>query len=79
MVFSATLNNMSVILWPSVFMVEEQEYPEKTTDLPQITFFFGYCQTTEGEEYVVIIFQIFPQLTVTMDILFFSCYIFGSN
>jgi hypothetical protein len=31
MVFSATFNNISVKLWRKL------EYPEKTTDLPQVT------------------------------------------
>jgi hypothetical protein len=30
MVFNATFNNISVILW------RKQEYPEKTTDLPHM-------------------------------------------
>ena len=37
MVFDATCNNISVISWRSVLLVEETEYPEKTTDLPQVT------------------------------------------
>jgi hypothetical protein len=32
MVNNATLNNISVMLWRSVLLVEESEYPEKTTD-----------------------------------------------
>jgi hypothetical protein len=32
MVFNATFNNISVILW-----WRKPEYPEKTTDLPQVT------------------------------------------
>ena len=38
-VFYATLNNISVILWQLyiVLLVVEPEYPEKTTDLSQIT------------------------------------------
>jgi len=36
MVFNATFNNISVISWRSVLMVEETEYPEKT-DLSQVT------------------------------------------
>ena len=32
MVFNATFNNISVISWR-----RKQEYPEKTTDLPQVT------------------------------------------
>jgi hypothetical protein len=34
MVFNATFNNISVILWRSVLLVEETE---KTTDLSQVT------------------------------------------
>ena len=36
-VFSATFNNISVISWWSVLLVEETGVPEKTTDLPQVT------------------------------------------
>ena len=34
-VFNATVN-ISVISWRSVLLVEETEYPEKTTDLSQV-------------------------------------------
>jgi len=37
MVFHATFNNISVISWLSVLLVEEKNYPEKTTDMPQVT------------------------------------------
>ena len=37
MVFNTTFNNISVVSWRSVLLVEETEYLEKTTDLPQIT------------------------------------------
>jgi len=38
MEFNATFNNIPVISWRSVLLVEETgEYPEKTTDLPQVT------------------------------------------
>jgi hypothetical protein len=37
MVFNATFNNISVISWRSVLLVEENRVPGKTTDLPQIT------------------------------------------
>jgi hypothetical protein len=37
MVFNATFNNISVISWWSVVLVEETQYPEKTTDLSQVT------------------------------------------
>jgi hypothetical protein len=35
--FNATFNNISVIPWRSVLLVEETGYPEKTTNLSQIT------------------------------------------
>jgi len=35
MVFNATFNNILLVSWRSVLLVEE--YPEKTTDLPQVT------------------------------------------
>jgi hypothetical protein len=37
MMFNATFNNISAISWRSVLLVEEPEYPEKTTDLSQVT------------------------------------------
>ena len=38
MVFNATFNNISVILWQSVFYWwRKPEYPEKSTDLSQVT------------------------------------------
>jgi cytochrome b561 len=38
MVFKATFNNISVISWRFVLLVEETtEYPKKTTDLSQVT------------------------------------------
>jgi len=37
MVFNATFINISVISWRSVLLVEETEYPEKTTNLPLVT------------------------------------------
>ena len=37
MVFNATFNNISVISWPSVLLVEEAEDPEKTTNMVQVT------------------------------------------
>jgi hypothetical protein len=33
MVYNTTFNNISVILWQSVLLVEKLDYPEKTTDL----------------------------------------------
>ena len=37
MVFKATFNNFSVILWLSVLLLEESGVPEKTTNLLQVT------------------------------------------
>ena len=37
MVFNAPFNNISVISWRSVLLWGKPEYPEKTTDLPQVT------------------------------------------
>jgi hypothetical protein len=36
MLFYGTFNNISVISWWSILLVEEPEYPEKTTDLSQV-------------------------------------------
>jgi hypothetical protein len=35
--FNATFNNISAISWQSVLVVGKPEYPEKTTDLTQVT------------------------------------------
>ena len=37
MVFNATVNNISVISWQLVSLLEETGVSEKTTDLPQVT------------------------------------------
>jgi hypothetical protein len=37
MVFNITFNNISVLSWQSVLLVEETGIPEKTTDLSQVT------------------------------------------
>jgi hypothetical protein len=37
MASNATFNNISVISWQSVLLVEKTEYTEKTTDLSQVT------------------------------------------
>jgi hypothetical protein len=47
--FNATFNNISVISWQSVLLVEDTRVLEKTTDLPQFTDKFyqtGYQLTT---------------------------------
>jgi len=35
-VFNTTLSNISVMSWWSVLLVEEKEYPNRTTNLPQV-------------------------------------------
>jgi hypothetical protein len=35
--FNTTVNNISVISWQSVLLVEDPQYPEKTTNLRQVT------------------------------------------
>jgi len=35
--FNATFNNISVISWQSVLLMQETKYLEKTTDLSQVT------------------------------------------
>ena len=37
MMFNATLNNISVISWQSVLLIEEVEVPGKATGLPHVT------------------------------------------
>jgi len=37
MVFKATLNNISVISWKSVYWLRKPDDPEKFTDLLQVT------------------------------------------
>ena len=36
--FNATFNNISIISWWSVLLAEEIGVPEKTTDLPQVSY-----------------------------------------
>jgi hypothetical protein len=37
MVFNVTFNNISVISFGQLYWSRKPEYPEKTTDLPQVT------------------------------------------
>ena len=37
MVFNAAFNNISVVSWRAVSLVEETGVPRETTDLPQVT------------------------------------------
>ena len=44
MVFNSTFNNISVISWGLVLLVEEIGVPEKSTDMPQVTDnFIAHC------------------------------------
>ena len=52
MVFNATFNNISVILWQSVLLVEETGVPGKKNDLPQIT----------DNLYHIMLYQVHPSL-----------------
>ena len=54
MVLNATFNNISVISWQTVLLVEEPAYPGKTTDLPQVTDKLIYIwKTKQRENYIV--------------------------
>jgi len=50
MVLNVIFNNISVISWRSVLMVEETEYPEKTTDLSQVTDILNVISSTSRHE-----------------------------
>ena len=65
MVFNATFNNISVILWRSVLLVE---YPEKTTDMVQVTdklYHIMMCQKHLTRGSVLIIYTI-QRLTLSI-------------
>jgi hypothetical protein len=51
MVFDGTYNNNSVISWWSIVLLEETEYPEKTTDLSQVTdTLYHITQNVSGDK-----------------------------
>jgi hypothetical protein len=55
MVINAIFNNISVILWRSVLLMEETgDYPEKTTDLSQVTDKFYNLVIAICQSYVLI-------------------------
>jgi hypothetical protein len=45
MVFDATFNNISVLSWRPVLLVEETGVPGENLNLPQVTdkLFWGFC------------------------------------
>jgi len=47
MSFNSTFNNISVILWRSVLLVEETE---KSTDLPEVTLSHSVVSSTPRNE-----------------------------
>ena len=53
MVFNTTFNNISIISWWLVLLVEETEYPEEVTDLPQVTdkLYWLYWLQSRGLDY----------------------------
>jgi len=53
-VFNATYNSISVILWWSVLLEGKPEYAEKTNDLPQVTvklYHIMLISSTHGHEW----------------------------
>ena len=48
MMLNATFNNISVLSWWSVFWWRKSEYPEKTTNLPQVTNKFNTVSSTSA-------------------------------
>ena len=50
MVFNATFNNIVVIFWLSVLLVDDTEYSEKTTDLSLTSFFTKCLSSTPRHE-----------------------------
>jgi hypothetical protein len=54
MVFNATFNNIPDISLQSVLLVEEMDYPEKTTDLSLANFIiYWYIEYTSPECVVI--------------------------
>jgi cytochrome b561 len=73
------MNNISVISWQSVLLVEKQEYPEKTTDMTQVTdklyhiMLYGIHLAWAGFDLTKIKFDT-PQDTKTCQLTFLAWY-----
>ena len=57
MLFYATFNNISVVSWQSVLLVEETGVPGKTTDLPQVTDKLDHIVSSVRATHTVVIYN----------------------
>ena len=55
--FNATFNNISVVSWQSVLLVEETGVPGKTTDLPQVTDKLDHIVSSVRATHTVVIYN----------------------